>query len=212
MIPALEIDHLVVAAATLAQGCDYIESGLGVRPQPGGKHATMGTHNAVLGLGPKTYLEVIAVDPDAPAPPRPRWFDLDEVRMKASLAEGPRLVHFAVRTRDIAGAVANARHDPGRIHEVARGDLRWKITIPDDGHLPGAGLIPTLIEWESEHPATRLPASALRIAALAGEHPDPAPVRAALAALGLSDTLKVTFGRYPRLAAMVRTPRGLVTL
>ncbi len=212
MIPAVEIDHLVVAAATLAQGCDYIESGLGVRPQPGGKHATMGTHNAVLGLGPKTYLEVIAVDPDAPAPPRPRWFDLDEVRMKASLAEGPRLVHFAVRTRDIAGAVANARHDPGRIHEVARGDLRWKITVPDDGHLPGAGLIPTLIEWESEHPAAHLPANGLRIAALAGEHPDPAPVRAALAALGLSDTLKVTFGRYPRLAAMVRTPRGLVTL
>ena len=212
MIPAVEIDHLVVAAATLAQGCDYIQSGLGVRPQPGGKHATMGTHNAVLGLGPQTYLEVIAIDPDAPAPPRPRWFDLDEVRMKASLAEGPRLVHFAARTRDIAGAVAHARHEPGRIHEVARGDFRWKITIPDDGHLPGAGLIPTLIEWESEHPSARLPDSGLRIAALAGEHPEPAPVRTALAALGLSDTLKVTFGRYPRLAAMVRTPRGLVTL
>jgi hypothetical protein len=48
--------------------------------------------------------------------------------------------------------------------------------------------------------------------ALAGEHPDPAPVRAALAALGLSETLKVTYGRSPRLAAMLRTPRGIVTL
>jgi hypothetical protein len=37
-------------------------------------------------------------------------------------------------------------------------------------------------------------------------------VRAALAALGLSDTLKVTYGRTPRLAAMLRSPRGIVTL
>jgi hypothetical protein len=47
---------------------------------------------------------------------------------------------------------------------------------------------------------------------LAGEHPDPAPVRAALAALGLGEVLKVTFATSPRLAAMLRTPRGLVTL
>ena len=213
MTPAVELDHLVVAAATLAQGCDYIESGLGVRPQPGGKHVAMGTHNALLGLGPRTYLEVIAIDPGAAAPSRPRWFDLDDVRMRATLAEGPRLAHFAVRTHDLAALVAAVRYAPGAIHPMARGDLRWKITIPDDGHLPGAGLIPTLIEWDaSDHPAARLPDVGLRIAALAGEHPDPAPVRAALAALGLSDTLKVTYGRHPRLAVMVRTPRGLITL
>jgi hypothetical protein len=52
----------------------------------------------------------------------------------------------------------------------------------------------------------------MRLVALAGEHPDPAPVRTALAALGLSETLKVTYGRSPRLAAMLRTPRGTVTL
>jgi hypothetical protein len=211
--PALELDHLVVAAATLAQGCDYIESGLGVRPQPGGKHPAMGTHNALLGLGPRTYLEVMAIDPDAPAPPRPRWFDLDDVRMRASLAEGPRLTHFAVGTRDIAASVKAARHDPGVIQSASRGELRWKITIPDDGHLPGAGLIPTLIDWEGgTHPAALLPDYGLRVAALAGEHPEPAGIRTALAALGLSDLLKVTYGRHARLAAMIRTPRGLVTL
>jgi hypothetical protein len=37
-------------------------------------------------------------------------------------------------------------------------------------------------------------------------------VRAALAALGMSDLVKVTYGRHPRLAAMLRTTRGLVTL
>jgi hypothetical protein len=211
--PDAELDHLIIAAATLEQGSDYVESGLGVRPRPGGKHVAMGTHNALVRLGPSTYIEVLAIDPAAPAPPRPRWFALDDVRMRATLAEGPRLVHFAVRTQAIEALRSAARIDPGPVHPMARGDLRWRITIPDDGQLPGAGLVPTLIQWDDDnHPASRLPNAHLSLAALAGEHPDPAPVRAALAALGLSDLLKVTYGRHPRLAAMIRTPRGLVTL
>ncbi len=213
MRPDAELDHLVVAAAALEQGCDWLESGLGVRPQPGGKHVAMGTHNALLRLSPTTYIEVIAVDPAAPPPSRPRWFDLDDVRMRATLAEGPRLVHFVARTRAIDALRRAARIDPGPVHPMTRGDLHWRITIPDDGHLPGAGLVPTLIEWpDGAHPAARMPDARLSLAALAGEHPDPAPVRAALAALGLGDTLKVTYGRHPRLAAMIRTPRGVVTL
>jgi hypothetical protein len=50
------------------------------------------------------------------------------------------------------------------------------------------------------------------IAGLAAAHPDPAAVRAALAALGLDGVLPVTYDREPRLAAMLRTPRGIVTL
>ena len=213
MIPSAEVDHLVIAAETLAQGCDYVESGLGVRPAPGGKHVTMGTHNALVGLGPHAYIEIIAIDPEASAPARPRWFDLDDVRMRATLAEGPRLMHFVARTRDLDALVRAAKHDPGPIHPLTRGDLRWRISIPDDGHMPGRGLVPPLIQWDSDlHPAARLPDAGVRLAALGGEHPEPQPIRTALAALGLADTLKVTYGRHPRLAAMLRTPRGIVTL
>jgi hypothetical protein len=62
------LDHLVVAAATLEQGEDYIESRLGARPLRGGRHVAMGTHNSLLKLGEKIYLEVIAIDPDGAAP------------------------------------------------------------------------------------------------------------------------------------------------
>src|SRR5207342_1310604 len=98
-------------------------------------------------------------------------------------------------------------------HPMARGDFRWRITIPDDGTLPAKGIVPTLIEWDvAMHPADGLPASNVSIAHVAATHPDPAAIRAALHALGLDGVIAVTYAREPRLAAMLRTPRGIVTL
>ena len=211
--PDLAIDHLVVAASSLPVGIDWVASRLGVRAQPGGRHVAMGTHNALLGLGARLYLEVMAIDPEGTAPARPRWFDLDEPRMRARLAEGPALIHWAARTHDIETDATRSRIDHGAIVPMRRGDLEWCLTVPGDGHLPGAGLVPTLIEWpDRQHPTDALEDSGVRLVALAGEHPEPAPLRGALAALGLSETLKITYGRSPRLAAMLRTPRGVVTL
>ena len=207
------LDHLIVAAATLEQGEDYIEGKLGVRPQRGGKHVAMGTHNSLLSLGPRTYLEVIAIDPDGTAPARPMWFELDRPAMQATLRAAPRLLHWAARTKDIDAARNAAAIDPGPAHAHSRGEFRWRITIPDDGHLPGAGVLPTLIEWpDAKHPADSLPDMKLRIATLAAAHPEPAQMREALASLGLSETLQVTYPATPRLAALVRTPRGTVAL
>ncbi|MCD0504910.1 VOC family protein, partial [Bordetella petrii] len=54
------LDHIAVAAPDLASGADWVERALGVRPQRGGAHPRMGTHNLLLRLGPDVYLEVIA--------------------------------------------------------------------------------------------------------------------------------------------------------
>ena len=211
--PELSPDHLIVAAVSLAQGIDWIEGKLGARPQAGGKHVAMGTHNALLRLGRRLYLEVIAIDPEGRTPDRPRWFDLDEPRMRAALAEGPALIHWAARAPDIDSDAARCPADLGTILPMQRGDMRWRMTVPADGHLPGRGLVPTLIEWSDErHPTDSLADAGLQLVAMAAEHPEPSPVRDALAALGLGEYLKVTYGRTPRLAAMLRTPRGVVTL
>jgi len=206
-------DHLVVAAATLEQGEDHLEAALGVRPQRGGGHVAMGTHNSLLKLGPRAFIEVIAIDPEGVAPARPRWFALDEAAMRDSLRASPRLVHWVARTDDIDAARRASPIDPGRVHPMERGPFRWQITIPDDGRLPGDGLLPTLIQWsDARHPADGLPDSGLSLAALAGSHPTPSPIRTALAKLGLDETLKVTFAQTPRLAAMLHTRRGATTL
>jgi hypothetical protein len=207
------LDHLVVAAATLEQGEDHVESRLGVRPLRGGKHVAMGTHNSLLKLGEKTYLEVIAIDPDAVAPGRARWFGLDTAALRAELQTAPRLIHWVARTNDIVAARRACPLDCGDVHAMARGAFEWRITIPADGHLPGGGVLPTLIQWaDQRHPADTLPAARVRLVALAGAHPEPAAIRAALAALSLADTLKVTFAATPRLAAMLQTVRGPVAL
>ncbi|HYQ98844.1 MAG TPA: VOC family protein [Casimicrobiaceae bacterium] len=211
--PRAELDHLVVAAATLADGIDYIAALTGATPQPGGRHVAMGTHNALLHLGERAYLEIIATDPAGAKPPRPRWFDLDDVALQAELVEQPRLVHWVARTADIERSAAACPLALGAILPFERGDFRWRITVPEDGRRPARGVVPALIQWDVPfHPADRLPGSGVSIAQFGATHSDPGPARAALAALGLEDTLHVTYDRETRLAAMLRTPRGIVTL
>ncbi len=174
--PAIALDHLVVACRSLAAGRDWCEATFGVAPAPGGRHALMGTHNSLLALAsarfPKAYLELIAIDPDAPEPARPRWFDLDDAELQAAIAE-PRLVHWVARSDDLEATVTALRgagHDPGWVvaaeRMTPRGLLRWRITLPDDGARPRAGAMPLWIEWSGEHPSDALPASGVTIESL----------------------------------------------
>ncbi len=184
--PDAALDHLVVAATTLADGIEYFADITGVAPQPGGKHVAMGTHNALVRLSAGVYLEIIAIDPDGAKPARPRWFDLDDIALAAELTERPRLIHWVARTTDIERAVARCPVPLGTVQPMARGDYRWRMTIPDDGRRPGRGIVPTLIQWDVPvHPADALPRSGVSIAGLAAAHPEPADIRDALAALGL---------------------------
>ena len=157
------LDHLVVAAATLEQGEDYVETRLGARPLRGGRHVAMGTHNSLLKLGEKTYLEVIAIDPDGVAPGRARWFALDTAALRAEVAEAPRLIHWVARTDDIVAARRACPVYCGEIHAMARGAFEWRITIPADGRLPGR-------RPGAQHPGHRA-ARGCRRAHAPGEHP-----------------------------------------
>lgn len=211
--PAATLDHLVLAAATLADGIEYLAEIAGVTAHPGGKHVAMGTHNALVRLSERTFLEILAIDPEGSKPSRPRWFDLDNIALQAELTERPRLIHWVVRTTGIESVARACPVALGNVHPMARGAYRWRITIPDDGTLPAKGVVPTLIEWDvPQHPAESLPKSNVSLATIAASHPEPALIRAALASLGQEGNLPVTYDRDARLGAMLRTPRGIVTL
>lgn len=216
------LDHLVLATHDLVQGAAWLADHLGVPLSPGGAHIAMGTHNRLLKLGPSLYLELIAIDPHAPAPTRPRWFALDTPDMQARLAERPRLIHWVARSDDIAAESAACPEPLGDILGMRRGDFEWLITVPSDGRLPGApeevplgcdGLIPTLIEWRvPRHPAAGLPETGCALMKFEGFHPDPARIAKVLAGLGLDKALALhpaAPGEAPVLLAYLRTPLGL---
>lgn len=205
------VDHLVVAARTLADGAQWCEATLGIMPGPGGQHALMSTHNRLFSIAsdafPNAYLEIIAIDPDAPPPGRARWFGLDAL----DLSSGPRLVTFVARTAALDATLAALRDagiDGGRAlaasRETAAGLLRWRIAVRDDGALSCNGAMPTFIEWGERHPAASMPASgvSLRSLVLRGV------LRTALdiAQVDVADT------PGPALEAHLDTPRGVITL
>jgi hypothetical protein len=207
-------DHLVLAARDLDRGTTWLERHLGVALAPGGRHARMGTHNRLLGLGAGFYLELIAIDPLAPPPGRPRWFGLD--LSEALPMDRPRLIHWVARSDDIQRDAVVSPEALGEILPMERGDFRWRITVPPDGHVPGNGLVPTLIQWDVPfHPAERLPDAGCRLMKLEGFHPQPANIKGTLAKLGLGTRLDVhscAADEAAQLVAYIRTPRGLVEL
>ncbi|MEY4710597.1 MAG: hypothetical protein RIS88_47 [Pseudomonadota bacterium] len=216
------VDHLVVMAASIEEGVAWSEAVLGVTPAPGGQHAFMGTHNRLLHIASagyeRAYLEIIAIDPQAPAPARRRWFDMDSPDLRQRIAtHGPQLTHFVTRVSDVtsaAGAWRTLGLDAGKVLPASRmtpqGELRWQITIREDGVRLFDGALPTLIEWGPNHPTARMPPSDIRLESLEVRHPAHQELAAAYAAIDLRDVL--THPGEPGLAATLRTPKGLVTL
>jgi len=222
-----QLDHLVIAAASLAQGVSWCEKTLGVTPAPGGSHPLMGTHNRLLNISgdafPAAYAEIIAIEPGK-EPSRPktrRWFDLDDAVLQADLARhGPRLIHFVARVPDAQAAIralAREEHshiDRGRLLEASRdtpaGRLEWQITVRDDGQRLFYGTLPTLIQWGAVHPTDSMPASGLVLRSLRAVHPRAPALSAALSAIGMTG-LEIEAGP-PNLVAVLDTPRGSVTL
>jgi hypothetical protein len=220
-----QVDHLVIAAASLDEGLAWCEATLGVIPGPGGEHPLMGTHNRLMAIAspdyPRAYLEIIAVHAGAPksrAPEARRWFDLDDRDLQARLhSGGPQLIHFVASTNAAEAAVLALRAlglERGPLLSASRmtasGLLSWKISVREDGQRLFYGALPTLIEWGETHPSQALMASGVVLRSLSACHPRPAALRAAHEAIGLAG-VALEQGA-PNLIAALDTPRGRVLL
>lgn len=203
----LELDHIAVAGETLDVATEAVETALGVGLRPGGRHDVFFTHNRLLGLADGLYLEAIAIDPDAPAPARPRWFDLDRFSGTA------RLTNWICRSDDLDADLAHLGAGAGAPVALSRGDLRWRMAVPADGRLPFDNCHPALIQWDcDQHPAALLPASGCALRRLMVAHPEAAELRARLAPL-LDEASRVEFEPGPPgLMAEIDTPHGLRVL
>jgi len=215
-LPPLQLDHLVVAASTLAQGVAWCQDTFGVMPAVGGKHALMGTHNRLLKIETsqfeQAYLEIIAIDPDSagPAAGRSRWFGLDSPTLQARLRRAPELVHWVVRSSALQqhrDAWLALGLDPGEAVAASRdtpaGRLSWQILLREDGVPQCGGALPTVIQWQGVHPALAMADSALSLRSLVLRGL-PQEARALFAQPGLS----LAADPGPALTATLSGPRG----
>lgn len=201
------LDHLIWAAADLDQGIDHLEALSGVRAAVGGRHPGFGTRNALAGLGPGLYLEILAPDPGQ-----------DRTGTLGALVAGlaaPSLIGWSACGDDLDGLAARlpaaGLATPGRIAMTrTRPDglrLDWSI-LGIGGHDFGA-LIPFLIDWQAcPHPADSAPAG-LRLDRFSLKAPDPLAVASACARLGID--LRPSQGKAG-LYAEITGPKGPFTL
>ena len=204
-----QVDHLVYTVPDLQQGIDTAEKLFGVRATPGGQHPGLGTRNALVALGPASYLEIIGPDPEQPPPKDPRRFGIDTLA-------APRLAAWAARESDLDRFAAEAAARGVKLGPVGSGSrkrpdgvlLSWRFTSPST--VLAGGIVPFFIDWgASPHPSqTAAPGATLTV--LRSEHPDPSSVTELLRSLGL--TMPVAKAAAPALIAEVDCPKGHVTL
>jgi hypothetical protein len=208
MFPNPLLDHLVYATPDLEVSCRELEVRLGVRASAGGQHPGRGTHNALISIGPKAYLEIIAPDPLQPET-RPVWCNIDQ------LTAPPKLITWAVRVDDVEAFVkeispnANVGAVRAGSRKTPKGTiLSWRLTEPQ--LVQGLGPIPFLIEWSSrEHPADSAIAGP-PLVQLHIEHPEPELIRKKLHSLRLEVAIEQR--SRPALVAIFEGANDLIEL
>ena len=205
----IPVDHLVYATRDLERGMAEIERLTGVSPTPGGQHPGRGTRNALISLGADAYLEIVAPDPDQPAPPGGRWLGVDTITAS-------RLTTWAARSHDLSGLERRAAAGGvplGQVRAAARQradgvTLSWRLTDPEPP--VAGGVIPFFIDWgDSPHPSSSGDRDATLVD-LHVEHPDVEGVRRMLRALDLD--VQVIRAERAALVAVIEGRHGRVEL
>lgn len=203
----LRFDHMTVLAPSLEEGTEYLGALLEIELINGSIHRDMGTHNRRVRLGETCYLEVIAVDPNAPLPSIPRWFGLDRTdAVRADWSDGLRLKGWVARTKGIDLVLkSHARH---------LGEKKWLendfyFAVPPGGGLPMEGALPSVIDMgDQPATATGLEDQGVRLKEFVLEHPSPAQIKALYEELGIVDGPNVSEGKRPRFYAFLETSGG----
>ncbi len=148
-----KLDHVVFGSSTLEEGTEFVENILQAKLSDIGFHKDMGTHNRVIRIGEKVYLEVVAIDPKRKNLKNRKWFNLDNSNLQSKLTKSPQIIGYVVENNN---RNINKYYDP--FFEASRDRYKWKFAMPTfnnnilDSEIIETGIIPCLISWESEKP------------------------------------------------------------
>jgi hypothetical protein len=204
-MPDATIDHVLVGIADLEQGVALLTRMTGVAPERGGQHPGRGTQNALLSLGPHTYLELIAPAGE-PQGEMKGLLDLHELT-PIGWAIGTKDLDATKRRLEAAGFKVSAPQDGSRVKPDGQ-TLHWRTAGLED--VPG-DLTPFLIEWSAQtpHPAKTSPAGCT-LASLELRGPNLERLTQLVAELRLAATVHA--GAAPQIGLTLDCPAGRITL
>jgi catechol 2,3-dioxygenase-like lactoylglutathione lyase family enzyme len=201
-------DHVQLACNDLDKGIAFVEKKTGVKAAFGGVHPGRGSRNALLKLGERRYLEILAPDPT-----QDRSADVRGLYK----IESPRLLEWVAHVDDLAPIIRalEAAHIetkpifPGSRKRPDGKVLRWRALNLKDTR---GGVLPFFIEWsaDSAHPATDAP-SGCALTSFSAIDPDPESLRATFGLLQLGD-VQVEKGLQRALKAVIKGPKGTLDL
>jgi Glyoxalase-like domain len=209
------LDHVVLVCGDLERGAAVLAARLGVKPVYGGVHATGLTHNALVGLDGRRYLELLAPT-GAPSGSEDEWI------RRARSATEPTVLTYCVRSpRPLSELAAQGRADGWTQTDVTSNGrrtpegvrLRWRVLTP---HVDGFGFsFPFFIDWlDSVHPSDALRSSGrdcpLRLVEFAVGHPAAEQLAASLRVAGVEMATFRADGATFRVS--VHGPNGVVAL
>ncbi len=148
-----KLDHIVFGSHTLEEGTVFIENILQAKLSDIGYHKDMGTHNRVIRISEKVYLEVVAIDSKRKNLKNRKWFNLDNSNLQLKLRNSPQIIGYVIEHKD-----RNINKYYDSFFEASRDSYKWKFAMPTfdnsilDSEIIEAGMIPSLISWESEKP------------------------------------------------------------
>ena len=206
------LDHILLGSNDLNAGIAFVEEHTGVRAAIGGVHPGRGTRNALLSLGDRRYLEIIAPDPEQNKVPD---FAVPLLQKLRSLST-PRLVGWAAHPGNIevlaaklktAGVAFDGPRDGARARPDGR-LLKWRtLNLADDRN----GILPFFIEWDpgSVHPSADSPAGC-QLASFAIADPNPTGLKRTCDQLGLD--VAIEGGKNGELHARIAGPKTKLEL
>ena len=197
------LDHILLGVKDLDTGIAFVEQKTGMRAAIGGVHPGRGTRNALLSLGERCYLEIIARDPEQAGTPDPYGLErLDEPRLVTWAAHPGNIEEYARKLRE--AGIAFDGPSPGSRKRPDGRVLEWKTLVLKDNR---GGLLPFFIEWSagSLHPSVDAP-QGCRLERFEAAAPDHDELARTFAVLGLDVSV---IGAYePQLQAAFAGPRG----
>jgi len=204
-----KLDHILLGCSDLNRGIAFVEQHLGVKAMFGGVHPGRGTQNALLSLGVRHYLEIIAPDPAQPDSQSARRSQLE------TLSE-PRLVEWAAHPGDLSSFAKQLQEaglafegpSPGSRKRPDGRLLQWQtLNLKSNAY----GLLPFFIEWsaDSRHPAADAPAGC-RLIRFELLTPQPQKLAETLAQLSLQ--VPIAKGEKAQLRSELTGPKGNLEL